>query len=346
MSIVEKTFKEVNLEDNFFDSLRSDYNGFNDWFEKKAEEKVHILETTEGIQAFLYMKKEKGENEYEIEPRLPAGDILKIGTFKVNSHGTKLGERFIKLIFDKMIDEKYKRAYITIFEKQVTLLELLKKYGFEYWGQKIGGECVYIKNLENITNDICLNYPLINTKKNKKFLLAIHPDFHTELFPDSRLRTEKNHTIKDLSHTNCIEKIYLSAAHNLENFSRGDIAVIYRTGERGKSAEYSSVVTSICTVKQIKNINDFNKKEDFFEFCKNRTIFSKGDLEIFWKNKKYPYIIILLYNVALNKRIVRKDLIEEIGVDRRDRIVAYEIADLQMEKILEMGRNDKNFITY
>ena len=29
-------FKDLNLEDPFFDSLRDDYEGFNDWFERKA----------------------------------------------------------------------------------------------------------------------------------------------------------------------------------------------------------------------------------------------------------------------------------------------------------------------
>lgn len=346
MSIVESKFSEVNLQDEFFESLREDYNGFDDWFKRKAEEKVHILETEEGVQAFLYMKKETSENENEIEPRLPKGEILKIGTFKINPHGTKLGERFIKLIFDKMIDEKHKRAYVTIFEKQVGLLELLKRYGFKYWGRKKGGESVYIKDLEEIKNDVCLDYPLINMRENKKFLLSIYPTYHTELFPDSMLRTERNHVVKDLSHTNCIEKIYLSGAYDLENFSKGDIAVIYRTGEQGRSAEYSAVATSICTVKEIKNINEFKTREEFLEFCKNRTIFPKTDLEKFWNHKKYPYIITLLYNVALNKRIIRRDLIEEIGVSREARIVAHEITDIQMEKILEVGRSDKDFITY
>ena len=32
--IQEVPFSEINLNDSFFDSLRSDYDGFNNWFKK------------------------------------------------------------------------------------------------------------------------------------------------------------------------------------------------------------------------------------------------------------------------------------------------------------------------
>lgn len=83
---------------------------------------------------------------------------------------------------------------------------------------------------------------------------------------------------------------------------------------------------------------------DFLEFCGERTIFRKSDLTTFWNTKRYPYLIVMLYNIALNKRIIRKELIENIGINRMARIVAYEITTNQIEKILDLGRNDKDFI--
>ena len=330
-------FKDVNLDDCFFDSLKADYPGFERWFRKKSEENIYILEKDNSVQAFLYMKVEE-DDDYEIEPPLILNGekILKVGTFKINAHGSKLGERFIKLIFDKMIEEKITKSYVTIYKKQDALISLLSEYGFNYYGTK-KGEQVYIKNFNKITGDIKQDYPIIRLGETKKFLLSIYPKYHTELFPDSKLRTERNHIIKDLSYTNCIEKIYLSGSYNITNYKKGDIIAIYRTGDSGKSAEYSAVVTSICTLCDVKDINEFENKEEFFKYCSDRTIFKLKELEYFWNTKKYPYIITLLYNSALNKRIIRKELIEEIGVSRLERIVVSPLEDVQMCEILDRG---------
>lgn len=344
MASIEKVkFKDIDINDIFFDSLKSDYIGFEEWFKRKENEEVYILkDSLNKIQAFLYMKIEN-EIDIKINPILREERILKVGTFKINAHGTKLGERFIKLIFDKMIQEKIRKSYVTIYEKQQPLIDLLKTYGFIYWGTK-GEESVYIKDFDNIVGDIQKDYPLINLKNNKKIILSIYPTFHTSLFPDSKLNTERNHIIEDLSHTNCIEKIYLSGASNITDYKEGDIIAIYRTAESGKMAEYSSVITSICTIKDIIDIRKFQNLNEFLEFCSDRTIFKRNDLISFWNTKRYPYLIVMLYNIALNKRIIRKELIENIGINRMARIVAYEITTSQIEKILDLGRNDKEFI--
>jgi len=39
-----KKFSEIDINDPFFDSLKSDYIGFEDWFSRKAEKKAYILE--------------------------------------------------------------------------------------------------------------------------------------------------------------------------------------------------------------------------------------------------------------------------------------------------------------
>ena len=35
-------FKEVNLEDPFFDSLKADYKGFEEWFGRKSDNDAYI----------------------------------------------------------------------------------------------------------------------------------------------------------------------------------------------------------------------------------------------------------------------------------------------------------------
>lgn len=341
------SFDMIDINDSFFNSLKESYEEFEEWFKRKSAEgaQAYILEDN-GIQGFLYLKLEE-DRDISITPNFSSEKRLKVGTFKVNPHGTKLGERFIKLIFDEMIHEGIKKSYVTVFNKHDDLIDLLKKYGYLYWGikeTKNGKEEVYVKDLTIFANDIDLDYPRLNTKGKKKFLLAIWPKYHTELFPDSRLYTEKTHIIRDSSHTNSIEKIYLSAAFSLPNYNLGDIIVIYRTGDVGKSAEYSAVATSICTVKEIRHISSFRNFSDFYNYCKKGSIFTLQELEEFWNLRKYPYVIKMLYNVALNKRIIRRDLIKEIGISRTDRIVAYDLTDEEFEKILEFGGVNESLI--
>lgn len=340
-------FREIDLNDPFFDTLKDSYKDFENWFQKKINESAiaYILEN-DGIQGFLYLKLEI-EEDTSITPIFTAEKKLKVGTFKVNPHGTRLGERFIKLIFDKMLQERIKKSYVTIFNKHDVLIELLKKYGYLYWGiksTKDGKEEVYVKNITYFNNDIELDYPCLNLEKKKIFLLAIWPKYHTELFPDSKLYTEKTHVIRDFSHTNSIEKIYLSAAYSLSNYNSGDIIVIYRTGDIGKKAEYSAVVTSICTLKEVRHLTSFKNFQEFYDYCKKGSIFSTKELDEFWRLKKYPYVIKMLYNAALNKRIIRKDLIEKIGISREARIVTYELSDEEFKKILKFGGANESLI--
>lgn len=346
-SIILKKIKDIDINDIFFDSLKSSYIGFEDWFKKKSEkgETAFIFED-EGIQGFLYLK-EECEADNTITPSFEAKRRLKVGTFKINAHGTKLGERFIKIIIDKMFKENYEEAYVTIFEVHKSLIMLLEKYGFEYYGKKTsdsGVENVYIKNRSQRSGDINKDYPIIDLKDNNKYLLSIYPKYHTRMFPDSKLTTEKKHIIEDISVTNSIEKIYLSAAYGLEKCKSGDVIVIYRTAEDGKKAIFSSVATSICIIKEVKNVNSFRSFNEFRDYCIKYSVFDEGELRYFWRTKKYPHLIKFLYNIAFEKRPTREKLINEVGIDGSIRWTLVELDDNQFKKIIELGQVTNNFI--
>ncbi|KOA18321.1 hypothetical protein CLHOM_32180 [Clostridium homopropionicum DSM 5847] len=347
MDVIElKKFSDINLGDDFFDTLKADYPGFDLWFSKKSkqEESAYILDD-DGIQGFLYLK-EENEEDTSITPSLAKKRRLKVGTFKIDAHGTKLGERFIKIIIDEMFKNNYEESYVTIFKKHDTLISLLLKYGFEYYGtksSKAGIEDVYIKYSKKIFKDIFLDYPKVNIKNNKKFMLSIFPEYHTRMFPNSQLKTEKNHVVEDTSFTNSIQKIYLSGA-NISNYGRGDVIVIYRTADKGKKAEYSSVATSICIINEVRHISEFKDFDEFYKYCSKHSVFDKNELEYFWKTKRYKYLVKMLYNIALNKRPIRQQLIEAVGLDRNERWVAVQLNDEQLIKILELGEVDESFI--
>ena len=58
----------LNINENFFDTLREDYGGlkFNRWFEKKAKdgEQAYIFKNKNGLQGFLYLKIENEQESY------------------------------------------------------------------------------------------------------------------------------------------------------------------------------------------------------------------------------------------------------------------------------------------
>ena len=108
LAVKLKDFAEVNLDSPFFDTLREDYDGivFDNWFKKKArnKEKAYVFENESGIiQGFLYLKDEEpNETGYlQMTPVLLPKRRLKVGTFKIDSTGFRLGERFLKIILDR-----------------------------------------------------------------------------------------------------------------------------------------------------------------------------------------------------------------------------------------------------
>ena len=343
-AIQKVKFGDLNVKDSFFNSLIADYAGFEDWFNRKSNEFAFIIrDSSDKLNGFLYLKDEMEEND-SIQPKFEKKRRLKIGTFKIEAHGTVLGQRFLSIILHEMVENNHNFVYVTLFEKQRGLINLFEKFGFKYWGTKDEKELVYCKDL-SVKNDIYKDYPRINEKTSKsKYLISIFPQFHTKMFPNSKLKTEKEHFVEDLSFTNTIEKIYITKMSGVPALKRGDQLIIYRTKDDYRSAEYSSVATSICTVIDQKSINDFPTEEDFLEYCGKGSIFSKQELQGFYKTKRYPYIIKMLYNLALPKRIIRKQLIEEVGLNRKDYFGFLQLTDNQYEKILEIGEINEGFI--
>src|SRR3712207_7909254 len=82
-------------------------------------------------------------------PNRPACNRLKVGTFKIDAHNTKLGERFVKKIMDAALYMKADEIYVTIFAKHHGLIKILQRYGFNEEGKK-GEELVLVKNMKSL----------------------------------------------------------------------------------------------------------------------------------------------------------------------------------------------------
>jgi len=346
-NIQSQYFKDIDLDDVFFDSLKEDYSEFNSWFVKKAIDGVHAFTLYENTQlmAFLYLKIED-EIDDSISPKFGEKRRLKVGTFKIDAHGTKLGERFVKKILDVAVVKKIDEVYVTIFEKHQPLINLLKTFGFFEYGTKTtsnGKELVLLKNLFNLKNDILKDYPIVQTENKHIYGLSILPQFHTKLFSDSILKNESVDILKDTSYTNSIHKIYICAMKDVQKFHNGDILLIYRTSDGQGAARYRSVVTSICVVEEVLTINDFNTEDAFLSYCEPYSIFSVDELRSFYRTKKYPFIIKMTYNAAFKKRVTNGQLIDEFGITPEYWGV-FSVTDEQFKKIIRAGEVDESII--
>lgn len=348
MELQLKQFNTINLNDPFFDSLKASYVEFCDWFQRKAEDYAYVFEEDDGsIQGFLYLKVED-EAVLDVVPPLLSGRKLKVGTMKVNPHGTKLGERFMKKIIDHAVRAQTENVYVTVFEQHYSLIQLFTRYGFEEIGHKTtenGTEKVLGKSLHGRYRDMYLSYPLVKLGNHKAYMLSLYPEWHTRLLPDSILHNESNDIVRDISSANSIHKVYLTKMRGVDLLQRGDVLVIYRTGDGQGPAHYRAVATSIGVVEEYRHINSFSTKEEFFSYCGPFSVFSAKELETFWSRKNYPYVFKFTYNLAFKRRVTRGVMIEELGLPGNEQYWGFfEITHDQLRAIANRGEADESLI--
>lgn len=318
LAVKKQYLGEVNLSDSFFDSFREDYQKFDEWFNKKSDEISYVCFQDDKLSAFLFLKSEdENENYSDINPILPPRKRLKIGTFKVTGNGYKIGERFLKIIFDNAFKQKVSEIYVTIFDKrpeQKRLIILLEEWGFKFHGTKQthnGEENVYIKEFDRdkLTEQESpkLNYPFL-PRETDVFIVPIYPEYHTELFPDSILRTESpKDFVENEPHRNALSKVYISRSQE-KNLETGDLIVFYRTGTQG-NAIHTGVVTTVGMVESV--ITDIPDEATFIALCRKRSVFTDEELKKHWNYNPYnkplnkivrPFIVNFIYSYSFPKR--------------------------------------------
>jgi predicted nucleic acid-binding protein len=341
LSIKKEKFGEVNLSDAFFDSFREDYKEFDKWFNKKSEEVSYTCKKDGKLIAFLYLKREDENESYaDVSPIFERNKKLKIGTFKVEYNGFKLGERFIKIIFDNALKMKVNEIYVTIFKKspeQERLIELLNEFGFEYWGIKTtqnGEEQVYVRKFEPRINSSRpkTTYPYINGKGNK-YLVAIYPEYHTNLLPDSILSTESAKDFEELQpYRNAIGKVFIS--RSFEKSVQGGY--------------YKSVITTIGVVEKI--VDSIEDVDSFIGICGKRSVFSKDDLIAQWnyKENNRPFVIFFLYTYSFPHRLNMKELIDLKVIKDFESAPRglLKITNEQFKIILKETKTDESIVVY
>lgn len=309
LAVKKEYFGNVDLNDPFFDTFKDAYYGFEKWFNGKSNEEAYVCRTDEQkVMGFLYIKTEfENENYSDISPKFSPKKRLKIGTFKVETSGFRLGERFIKIIFDNARKRDVEEIYVTLFEDKPELKaleQLLEFWGFVRYGTKSSHgkeEVVFVKDMKSFhpEQSVLKNYPNM-LYQHQKFILPILPKYHTTLLPDSKLNTENEvNFMENHAHSYALEKVYISWATENDVHS-GDFLLFYRMGEEGTIKKYSSVLTSL---GMVESVTWPKSKDELLKLCKNRSVFSQHDLDYFWNNHRYNLKVLkFVYVTHLQKR--------------------------------------------
>lgn len=297
-SFVLSKFSECDIEDSFFDSLKADYPGFEQWFQRKASSGEHAYTYHDGddLQAFLYIKSEECEDVGE----LGCQSRMKIGTMKIcdDSKGRRFGEGAVGIALWKWQESPLNQIYLTVYEKHSQLIDLLKDFGFVEGGRK-GNEIVLYKDKKHIDySNPKRSFPYINPKFERGGYIPIEATYHDVLFQYSELRNISFPLEMMTAASNGITKVYIATPMEEIDYAPGDIIFIYRISDKGKKT-YTSALTSFCSVLNFEPVKKNGVKilslDSFILKAGNKTALNEEELKKYYM-KNNVYIITLTYN--------------------------------------------------
>lgn len=268
------------LDEEFFDSLREDYQNFNSWFGAKAQEgrRAWICRDDQGnLGALCIYTQQTDEKITDSGDKLP-GKALKLCTFKVGEavRGRKIGELFLKAAFRYATENGSQHIFIHgNKEKQHYLASLLDDFGFVGRSEDYEGDMVWVKKHPRFAPEdnvaakefVRLYYPHYRQDEMiAKYLIPIIPDYHDILFPDysNQGRRQLNLFEPPQKHIgNAIKLAYICRSQT-KSIVPGDILLFYRSRD-------DQAITTIGVV------DDFSISEDPAEISAHvsrRTVYS------------------------------------------------------------------------
>lgn len=312
LSVQKERIGNIPIEDPFFDTLREDYghSDFNSWLNRKSEEYAYTFRNKNGIlEGFLYLKAEHKEETFkDFDKPMKEQEWLKVGTFKNATQGLRVGERFLKIIFDNALKMGVDGIYVTLFENKrdgvKALMNLMKKWGFVPYCHKSNGELVMVKDMHryNTSMDPMFNYPLLKDEHGFMFL-PIEAVWHGKLFPDLRLKNENISIYENEPCSYAVEKIYVCGWSTI-NATPGNLIFIYRRGECWPK-KYHSVISGMAILQEIIYPKS---EEEYLSLVKNKSVFTDDELKSLYRDNRYRTVIKLLFLKPFDRKVTLKRL--------------------------------------
>ncbi len=262
----------------FFDSIRNDYAGFDQWFQRIARE---------GRRAWVY--REPGQNAVQAicifavqnderitdDNQVLAGAALKLCTFKVGEavRGRKIGELFLRAAFQFATSHPCEHIFVHAnAQQQDNLTGLVTDFGFRNFGFYMQ-DAVFVKDHPVAPPAVEMAafeynrrfYPhYLDHVEVRKFIVPIVPQFHDILFPDWMAPGQAlpvNHPRRHVG--NAIKLAYLSNSQS--KLPRpGDLVLFYRSHDH----------KAITTLGVVERYDSMNAADEIARVVSRRTVYS------------------------------------------------------------------------
>jgi GNAT superfamily N-acetyltransferase len=277
---------ELRLDDPIFASLRSDYDGFDNWIRLTVApdpgRRVWTVEDADGGYRAIAIVKLSDDH-----PLVPGKKLMKISTFKVDerSEGEKLGELLLKTVLGWATTKQVDAMFVTVIkdEAKQLLVRFLATFGFEEAGKlpKAGNEWVFEKTLrpegnipaEPLAYHVKYGPPAVGPTADV-FVVPVQPHWYGGLFPDSPAE-ESAVALFDLTELfpfgNALRKAYLSNAKRRE-LPAGSVLLFYRSaGDRPGSGAVRAVGVVERTIRS-------SDPGEILAFVGRRTVYSAEEV--------------------------------------------------------------------
>lgn len=307
-SVVEKstqylirnvTCDQLDAGDEIFSSLSEDYTGFFDWLtncQKKRRGAWAIFDEKKIAALIIY----KDEDKLELSNGTTLPSVRKLCTFKVDEsyRGDRLGELLLRQALFDLFEGDYQGLYLTAYNRQIGLIEMISDFGFNPVDQSTSGELIFYRNRDWVTAgnkyiSSCVNYPNI-WQPNSGVIVPIKYHYHQRLFPEGSRPAYGQHFDLFLQQSyspssahltavgSAIKKAYVCNAQ-LQDIMPGT-AIFFYLGKT-EEGEFSQCITSIGICEEYITVRNLDQ---LFLITAKRTVYNQRDLTSIYEGSSNP----------------------------------------------------------
>ncbi|MBQ9206786.1 MAG: hypothetical protein IJ158_08755 [Treponema sp.] len=296
----------IDINDTFFDSLRTDYDGekFNNWFKEKCQNGHRdclVIQDNNKLVGLCIYKFE--EPCYEM-----SGTVLKICTFNLSVSGNKQGELLLRKLFDYSYSSNVDWIYVTAYEKNY-ICQFFENFGFEKYSKLKDdtGEFIFRKRMKPRTSDYTILSPLefdikfgpryFNDEQDA-FLVPVISSYHNMLFPES---IKENLLFPQLdymdSFSNAMRKAYLCKS-NSTLVREGSILFFYKSHDMG----------TIETCGIVERVERLQNPDEIISVTGKRTVYQREEIKTMCSYGKNILVLLFRQAESFPKEIKFSDL--------------------------------------
>ena len=314
VAISIEDFGTLNFDDSFFDSFKAEYEPYyHVWLQKKAKDKVYVAKDNTGaIRGLLKLKVENADEDYgNIVPTFEPQKRLKISSLKADYTSQKLGQRFMRIIFEAAIKENVKEIYVTVVAKGVNrmrLINMVKQWGFRLYGTKDGKEQVYVRNFTRcLQDDPKMCFPF-HSASNGAYIIPIYRSYASQLLPPFGIDIDNRNVEPNKQ---AIKKVVI-LHEDASQMKEGSVLLFFQKSSDPKSRN----IIGVGIVESV--YRDFNTEFQFLDRCRKRSLLNKDSLHDCWERAaQRPIVVEFLYAHCFEEYIETTRL-ENCGIDVKD----------------------------